>query len=93
MLKTREECAVWCNSFLNGKFGVRPNVEDCNFLRSIVDLLSEVEPKKNDDPNEAEWSCGACEYPLWDDEYYCAHCGKKVNWDGKREASKAARLS
>ncbi len=41
-----------------------------------------VEPKEETDPNESHWNCGACGYPLWEDENYCAHCGKRVLWEG-----------
>ena len=52
----------------------------------IEKLLKEqeaVEPNEGADPNESHWNCGACGYPLWEDENYCAHCGKPVLWEGR----------
>ena len=54
-------------------------------MDDIVALLKEqdaVEPNEGADPNESHWNCGACGYPLWEDEKYCAHCGRQVKWDG-----------
>lgn len=50
------------------------------------ELLKEqeaVKPKEGTDPNESHWDCGACGYPLWEDENYCAHYGKPVLWEGR----------
>lgn len=54
---------------------------------SVVELLTvlkeqaAVEPKKADNPEESEYCCGICGYPLWLDELYCAHCGRRIEWN------------
>lgn len=47
----------------------------------ILDSLNGIEPVEIDSydhPGTKEWHCGNCDYPLWEDEYFCAHCGKKI---------------
>lgn len=54
--------------------------------RSAVALLKEqeaVKPKEADNPEESEYCCGICGYPLWLDELYCAHCGRRIEWEGR----------
>ena len=49
-----------------------------------LELLKEqeaVEPKKGNTPEESAFDCGNCGYPLWEDELYCAHCGRPVKWE------------
>ena len=53
--------------------------------KTLKDLLKEQEavaPKKGKTPEESAFDCGNCGYPLWEDELYCAHCGRAVKWDG-----------
>ena len=42
-----------------------------------------VKPKKADNPDESEYCCGICGYPLWLDEFYCAHCGRRIEWESR----------
>ena len=42
-----------------------------------------VKPHKGKNPEESSYDCGNCGYPLWEDELYCAHCGKAVDWEGR----------
>ena len=56
------------------------------FAHDAIVLLKEqeaVKPKKADNSEESEYSCGSCEYPLWLDELYCAHCGRRIEWEGR----------
>ena len=54
-------------------------------LNDLNALLKQeaVKPKKADNPEESEYCCGICGYPLWLDELYCAHCGRRVLWEGR----------
>ena len=55
-------------------------------LKDALALLKEqeaIEPKKTDSPEESEYCCGICGYPLWLDELYCAHCGRPILWEGR----------
>ena len=36
-MKTKEECIKWLEMFLNAS--MKPNVEDQNFIRSIIEYL------------------------------------------------------
>ena len=42
-----------------------------------------VKPKKANNPDESEYCCGICGYPLWLDEFYCAHCGRRIEWESR----------
>ena len=42
-----------------------------------------VKPIKGKTPDDSAFDCGACGYPLWEDENYCAHCGKPILWEGR----------
>ena len=42
-----------------------------------------VKPKESDNPEESEYCCGICGYPLWLDELYCAHCGRRIKWESR----------
>ena len=42
-----------------------------------------VKPHKGTHPEESAFDCGVCGYPLWEDENYCAHCGKPILWEGR----------
>ena len=56
-------------------------------LEKVKELLLKeqeaVKPKKADNPEESEYCCGICGYPLWLDEFYCAHCGRRIEWEGR----------
>lgn len=60
--------------------------EDQKILEDAIAMLKEqdaVKPKKADNPEESEYCCGICGYPLWLDEFYCAHCGRRIGWEGR----------
>ena len=50
-------------------------------LALLKEQQEAVKPKKADNPEESEFSCGTCGYPLWLDEFYCAHCGRRIDWE------------
>ena len=50
---------------------------------AILKEQEAVKPKKSDNPEESEYCCGVCGYPLWLDELYCAHCGRRIEWEGR----------
>jgi len=55
-------------------------------VKAYAELLKEqeaVKPIKSDNPEESEYCCGICGYPLWLDELYCAHCGRRIEWEGR----------
>lgn len=55
-------------------------------IEAAIALLKEpeaVKPKKADNPEESEYCCGICGYPLWLDELYCAHCGRRIEWESR----------
>ena len=83
-----------CCTFILGK----RKCNECPYQKGLPDngcyqlqddfhaLLKEqeaVKPKKADNPEESEYCCGICGYPLWLDELYCAHCGRRIGWEGR----------
>lgn len=69
---------------------IRPNNESglCwdRLMTDALAMLKEqdaVKPMKANNPDESEYCCGICGYPLWSDEFYCAHCGRRIGWEGR----------
>ena len=58
-----------------------PFTIDCAI--ALLKKQEAVKPKKADNPEESEYCCGICGYPLWLDELYCAHCGRRIEWEGR----------
>ena len=67
------------------RYAVEQDLEDIGYDVDVA-LLKEqkaVKPKKADNPDESEYCCGICGYPLWLDEFYCAHCGRRIEWESR----------
>ena len=67
------------------RYAVEQDLEDAGFDVDVAILKEQVsvKPKKADNPEESEYCCGICGYPLWLDELYCAHCGRRIEWEGQ----------
>ena len=60
------------------------HIDDRTFnIKEMVKEQEPVKPIKGKTPDDSAFDCGACGYPLWEDENYCAHCGKPVLWEGR----------
>lgn len=46
-----------------------------------------IEQDMNEYTSDIEliYFCGACHYQIYKSENYCAHCGRKIKYDEKRE--------
>ena len=80
-MKTSEECIQWCNMFLNDT--LKTNVEDCNFLKSIKELLKRnnlVEPVVYPETKHHYKfeECGVCGIMLNNGAKFCHRCGQAV---------------
>ena len=76
------KCPYWREDGKHANYGFPRCFDDMK--EDVFALLKEqksVEPHEGKDPNESHWDCGECGYPLWEDEFYCAHCGRKIKWD------------
>ncbi len=88
VIKGFECCLIYgdgCNKCTNCPYLPEPDCIRQN-KRDALALLKEqeaVKPKKADNPDESEYCCGICGYPLWLDEFYCAHCGRRIEWESR----------
>jgi hypothetical protein len=85
----------WKKKISSGRDPRCPLRQECKGCSTIFDVAYKagkedsmkeqeaVKPKKADNPEESEYCCGICGYPLWLDELYCAHCGRPVLWEGR----------
>ena len=52
-------------------------------VRFVIKGQEAFKPVKGKTLQDSAFDCGACGYPLWEDENYCAHCGKPIDWKGE----------
>lgn len=66
-MKTKEEIILWCKSLLS----MHPNVEDQNYLNSIIEICKENKPTKM---STNMWIGRIVNYHLL---YFCPKCGER----------------